>query len=273
MNNFFMLNKLVNELNKTNSTLDKIAVLSKPEYNTTYIKEYIKAVYNPFKQYYITSANLKKRQDLMDTYCKYENIFYLLNALSSRELTGHSAISQVNIYIKLHPGYEELIYSLFDRNLKIRMSEKLINKVFIDLIPTFEVALANKYDDYKHKIDWSDGWYGSHKLDGCVHEDTIIEFENDIKKTIKDVVDNKINGKVKCFNIKNKKIEYKNIKNWFKNIEDINDKDNDSVWYEIELQNNIKIRLTGNHRVWIPKLKCWRRVDELNGNEEFLINH
>jgi DNA ligase-1 len=47
------------------------------------------------------------------------------------------------------------------------MSEKLINKIFTDLIPTFEVALANKYDDYKNKINWNDCWYASTKLDGC----------------------------------------------------------------------------------------------------------
>ena len=65
MNNFTLLKKLVDELNSSNSTLDKISVLSKEEYNIEFIKKYLKATYNLFKQYYVTSSNLKKRLDLV----------------------------------------------------------------------------------------------------------------------------------------------------------------------------------------------------------------
>lgn len=34
-------------------------------------------------------------------------------------------------------------------------------------------------------------------------------------------------------------------------------------WYSIELADGKKIRITGNHPIYLPKLKCWRRVDEL----------
>jgi DNA ligase-1 len=43
----------------------------------------------------------------------------------------------------------------------------MINKVVPGLIPTFDVALAQAYDDKtKKKVDWNDGWYASRKLDG-----------------------------------------------------------------------------------------------------------
>lgn len=168
MNQFPLLEKLVKELNETNSTLDKIQTLSKPEYNDPFIKEILKATHNPFKQYYVTPDNLKKRNDLVALFSEYEDIFDLLDALSSRKITGHDAISEVNAFIKANKEHSELIYNLFDRNLKIRISEKIINKVFPNLIPSFEVALANKYDDkLAAKIDFTkQNWYASRKLDG-----------------------------------------------------------------------------------------------------------
>jgi DNA ligase-1 len=43
----------------------------------------------------------------------------------------------------------------------------MINKVKPGLIPTFDVALAQAYDEKtKKKVDWNDGWYASRKLDG-----------------------------------------------------------------------------------------------------------
>ena len=41
-------------------------------------------------------------------------------------------------------------------------------------------------------------------------------------------------------------------------------------WFEIELENGTKIKLTGNHKVYLPELKCYRRVDELKGDENIL---
>jgi intein/homing endonuclease len=55
-----------------------------------------------------------------------------------------------------------------------------------------------------------------------------------------------------------------------KNMDDINE--NTHQWYEIELEDGRKIKITGNHNVFIPEIECYRRVDELTGDEEFLID-
>ena len=57
---------------------------------------------------------------------------------------------------------------MLERNLKVRASVKLINRAVPSLIPTFNVALANKYDEKtKKKVDLEkDIWYVSRKLDG-----------------------------------------------------------------------------------------------------------
>ena len=177
--NYPLLQKLVDELNSSNSTLDKTAVLQKPEYNDPFIKAVIVATHNPFVQYYVTPKNLKKRSDLVAS--SNTDLFSMLKVLSERTVRGHDAISLVNGYIRNFPGYEELIYNIFDRNLKTRTSDKIVNKVFPNLIPTFDVVLAKKYEDHQKKVDFAtQRWYASRKLDGlrCI---AIIDENGDIK--------------------------------------------------------------------------------------------
>ena len=119
-------------------------------------------------QYNITPQVLDKRSDLCNKYTKFVSIFDLLDSLNQRLITGHKAIEETNGFILNNPEYKDLIYLILDRNLKIRASTKLINKSVPGLIPTFNVALANKYDEKtKKKIDFEkDVWYVSRKLDG-----------------------------------------------------------------------------------------------------------
>ncbi len=149
------------EINKTNSTLDKKKVLAKyPE-----MKKLLAEVYNPFKQYYITSKTIQKNNAL--TSDKHpQDIFELLILLNSRTVTGHEAIGTVNNFIKVNNQYEQIIYNIIDKDLKCRTGIKIINDVFPKLIPTFEVALANNFKDISHRIDVTE-YYASHKLDGC----------------------------------------------------------------------------------------------------------
>jgi len=102
------------------------------------------------------------------------------------------------------------------------------------------------------------------KMDGCCHEDTIIDTE-DGKKTIKEICESNFRGAVLSYNINKNLYEYKNV-SATSILEDNND------WYEIEMESGEKIKLTGNHKVWLPILKCYRRVEDLKGDEEFLLN-
>lgn len=155
------LNNLVEELNNSNSNNDKKEVLEKyPQ-----CQDLLYYIYSPFTQFNVTSKNLKKRMDLaQDTNL---DIISLLKQLNNLEITGHKALATVNGFIVRNSEYKELIYKIIDKNLKTRTDLKTINKVFPNLIPEFNVALANKYEDQAHKIDFeNDDWYASRKLDG-----------------------------------------------------------------------------------------------------------
>ena len=162
------LQDFVTESNNSNSNTDKINVISSIKDDAELIR-ILRYVYSPFKQYYVTSKNCKKRSDLVATLNNYgDNIFGLLDDLNERIITGHDALGAVNVFVNEHRQHEELIWNIIDRNLKTRSTSSMINKVIPNAIPTFDVALANTYDEKtKKKVDFSkDNWFLSRKLDG-----------------------------------------------------------------------------------------------------------
>ena len=172
--------KFVDESNSTNSNSDKLAVIEKYA-NQPDLLKVLQYTYDTFKQYGVTSANCKKRSDLCMPFTPYSNIFEMLDALASRELTGHDAIETVNGFVEENKLYEEIIWNIIDRNLKTRSTVSMINKAIPGLIPTFDVALAKAYDEKtQKKVNWEDGWFVSRKLDGvrCL---TVIDMFGDVK--------------------------------------------------------------------------------------------
>lgn len=172
--------KFVEQSNATNSNSDKLAVIEKYK-NQPDLLKVLQYTYDTFKQYGVTSANCKKRSDLCLPFTPYSSIFELLDALASRELTGHDAIEMVNGFVEENKTYEDIIWNIIDRNLKTRSTVSMINKVIPGLIPTFDVALAKAYDEKtQKKVNWEDGWFVSRKLDGvrCL---TVIDMFGEVK--------------------------------------------------------------------------------------------
>ena len=159
------IQKFVDKLKSTNSTNDKIDII-KGYKDDEIICTLLEYVYSPFKQYYITSTQLKKLKHLCaETY--FGSLFCMLDNFTNRVWTGHQAITYANGLIKSFPEYEELIYSIIDKNLKTRTGADLINKAITGCVPTFKVALANSYDKQKSKVDFNtQTWFASQKLDG-----------------------------------------------------------------------------------------------------------
>lgn len=164
-------------MNESNSSNDKKQTLAKfPQ-----LQQMLRFIYDPFMKWGVSPANIKKfattsgkkqaskRQRTQDEKPTAESdIFVLLDKLSSRQLTGHSAILAVLAFIAANRAYEELIYKIIDKDLKIGVGATIINSVFDKLIPEFDVILANDFQKVAHKVDFeSDVWFSSRKLDGC----------------------------------------------------------------------------------------------------------
>jgi len=163
-NDFQLLRLMVDELNSTNSTNDKRDILSK--YDDEFIKKVIYYTYNPTFQYYVTPDSLEKNYDLdLGTLYTFNDLFEMLDILRKREVTGHKAINSINDFCYRNENYKDLIYKVIGKDLEIRMGDSLINKVFPDLIPTFDCALATDFD--KVQVDFAkDTFFASRKLDG-----------------------------------------------------------------------------------------------------------
>ena len=172
------LKQFVDEMKNTSSLNEKKVIIESIKDNK-FITKALNYTFDPYKKYYVTSKTCKKNKDKVDL-VQDLTLFGLLDMLNTRTVTGHDAIKLVNGFVEYNPEYEDLIFSIIDRNLEIRASESVINKVIPGLIPTFDVALANKFDP--KRVDWNDLWFASRKLDGvrCI---TVVD----------------LNGKVNCY--------------------------------------------------------------------------
>ena len=162
--NLKKLQDFVNEMKSTSSLLEKKAIIEKVK-NDDFITKALYYTYNEFLKFNVTSKNCKKLDHIIDEECGFVDIWELLDDLNNRTYTGHDAIAMVNGFIDQHKEYEDLIFSIIDRNLEIRASESVINKVIPGLIPTFDVALATKYEPKFCDFE-NEKWLASRKLDG-----------------------------------------------------------------------------------------------------------
>lgn len=152
----------LDNMNATTSSNNKVEAIKNA---SDFIKEVLHYTYNPYYHFGVSSKILKKRKDLVtDVDC---DLFGMLDQLRRRQITGHKAISTVNGFINRNPDFSDLVYSIIDKDLKIRCGAKLINKAVKNLIPEFSVALADTFNEKtSKKISFDSEWYVSRKLDG-----------------------------------------------------------------------------------------------------------
>ena len=176
-NNFDYLQSFIDEMKESSSGNYKIETIKKHS-DSEFLQKIFNYTYNPYKKYNVTSKNCKKNSGLFK-YNLYNDLFDLLDDLANRVITGHDAIAAVNGFITGNTKYEDLIFNIIDRDLKMGASTSSINKVIPGCIPTFKVALANPYNP-KRTDFINEEWFGSRKLDGvrciCRKENDIVTF-------------------------------------------------------------------------------------------------
>lgn len=174
------LSRFVEALRNTNSRIIKEEILEIwwTEYLDMYAKNndneplasllnLFRYVYNYDTQFYITSANILKK-DLsrkgLVAGTRYHNLWSLLEDLSNRVITGNRAIEEVQKFINSEYTHKELILNIIDKDLKCGLSEVTINKICGNIIKTYNVALADKFNPKKHIL--TSDWVIERKLDG-----------------------------------------------------------------------------------------------------------
>lgn len=166
-------------INQTNSSKEKLQrldgwydALNITEDEKAWIRWVLLNTYSPYIKFGVTSEQVKKWMDGLigpSLFSEEMGVVELLDKLANRTLTGHMALQTIcDVLWPLPENVRDVLYNILDKNLKIRMDAKSINKVIPDLIPIFEVSLCNVYFERQHKVDFQkDMWLASRKLDGC----------------------------------------------------------------------------------------------------------
>lgn len=201
-----------------------------------------------------------------------DEFFNVLDKLASRELTGKAAQTAVaNVLTEFTLETASYLERIIDKDLKAGFSADTFNKIFPqNKIPTFEVMLADKCDDtddFERYVTFP--CMADFKYDGCLSATWTLELRSGRTVTIGEFVNDGMEGEVLSYNVSTKKKEWKKVLARVKNSMP----ERTYEWFRLTLEDGtILPPLTGNHRVWLPVLKCWRRVDELRVDDVLLSN-
>lgn len=164
--------ELVKKLQSTNSSNEKIFYIK--EYsNDKVVQEALKFTYDPFFQTNIGEARIEvKAIGKSDFSSMYPSFRDLLLKLNKRELTGNAARDAVTQLLgQCNTDTQDIFIGMLKKDLRCKIGASIINKAITDLIPEFDIQLANKYRDFKDKkikkgSKLIEFFYGTPKYDG-----------------------------------------------------------------------------------------------------------
>lgn len=160
------IHQFVTYMNQSNKRKDKKECLKFFSQNKD-VKQLLRMIYNPMYTFGVTSKQIRKAQPIAQIGPDFE-LLYLLRRLTNRDLSGNEALGMCASVIAADPDDAELLYKIFDKDLKIGVDTKTINEVMGLNIPTFQVALAfdlNKSDTGQKRLE-KEPYIITRKLDG-----------------------------------------------------------------------------------------------------------
>ena len=161
MNDVF---KILDEIGKNSSRTAKEKLL-KENVNNDNLKKVLYYTFNPYLIFGIGSKTFKNIQGDSE----FNNLFDMLDYVLKNNTGTDETKLKVNKFISSQVEEDQKwIKRILLKDLKIGISDKTINKIWKDFIPTFDVMLAKKYFDNENKV--KDEFIITMKLDGirCV---------------------------------------------------------------------------------------------------------
>lgn len=148
--------KILEKIKNTSSNNEKQAILEQNK-NNELLKEILKFVYNPYFKTGLSSKKIKKKITPTEYRLLLQpdnSITYIFNYLKDHNTGTDQDIAHVQWYIRNYSeGCPEIVEEILTQNLKIGMTAKSINKVWENLIPEFNVMLADKYWEKIDKLE------------------------------------------------------------------------------------------------------------------------
>lgn len=148
--------RILEKIKNTSSNNEKQAILEQNK-NNELLKEILKFVYNPYFKTGLSSKKIKKKIAPTEYRLLLQpdnSITYIFNYLKDHNTGTDQDIAHVQWYIRNYSeGCPEIVEEILTQNLKIGMTAKSINKVWNNLIPEFNVMLADKYWEKIDKLE------------------------------------------------------------------------------------------------------------------------
>lgn len=161
------INKILQEVNQNNSRLHKESVLLKYK-DDALLKRVLLLTYNKLISFRIKEIPFSLDKELLHQASRdLESALDLLDDLSNNILSGNKAIDEVTTVANSLSYDDTVVFSkIIKRNLDIGVSEKTINKIWPNLIPSYPVMLAMP-DKRKNRDTIKFPCYAQIKMDGA----------------------------------------------------------------------------------------------------------
>lgn len=142
--------EIIKKLRETNSTNEKIEILKSANKNPV-LKKILFYTYNPYFKYGINKISFNEK-DIIENYTNkkndIENIFELLDLLRQNNINNELRKKTFYFLSQQNELTKDIYSCIILKDLKIGCNAKTINKVWKNLIPSFEVQLAENYFKY-----------------------------------------------------------------------------------------------------------------------------
>ncbi len=143
-----MIVEQLEALEATNSRKEKEAIL---EGSTALLRVLLIAALDPYKPYYIQDVRLPSTPRTTFAFNDDEMSWFVflnfLERLNTREITGNAAKHYLNEILGDMPSeMRKWAARIVQKKLRCGVEAKTVNKVFPDMVPVFEVMLANELD-------------------------------------------------------------------------------------------------------------------------------
>ena len=153
---------ILTQVEETGSRNAKAAILEGGA-NNLVLKKILYFAYNPYYTYGLYRIPAYKASPLSDPEVNFTAFVGLCTAMRNRTLTGNELKKSIASFLATCTIDEAKWFSrVWQKDLKIGLLPLSINKIFPDLIPTFDVMLASPYDEKKLEYPV----YAEPKIDG-----------------------------------------------------------------------------------------------------------
>lgn len=125
--------EILEALRNTTSTKEKANILTQFKFDAD-LEKILKYAYDKVDFTYGVTSRTVLDFDSKD-YCELD-MFAVLDALNARKVTGHKALALASSFANsAENGIKDLFLMILDRDLKIGVNAKTLNKIFKDIVP------------------------------------------------------------------------------------------------------------------------------------------